>query len=234
MGVRTAVGGSNRTTFVLVALATIACGGEDAGGDTDTQPTPPPRSTPEMPAAWAAITREQFEQYVNTTLDFDQGGGRTGVPRKCRATEPDCTSGPTPNRTAVDIHPEEGARELDPDLLGPNGHAIARLRNTGGATEDRYGIPRGETVYWLVTPGPAGQPDVSTFVYFQGNVKRELGPFPYSECEDGATHPNTGREANFTRCKNDTATVAMNEAEDPSWISCLEGCCIAGIPNQGR
>ena len=259
---------SPRVTLAAAAVLLIGCSGKEAGtdnaraesasgnvaagADTGALAAAPigtgtgaaaaaPARTREMPARWETISPEAFEAYVDG-LEFDNGGGKKDVPRSCKAGGPSCANANPRGRTKVDIDPEEGAISVGPGNIAPNGHVVARLRNKGPGTEAKYSLPRGEWVYWLVTPGQGGGPDVSRFVWIDGSekakVKRVASTYRYSPCPphgDGSK----ASEADFKHCPQAlTATETTPAdtqailADHPGWISCTRGCCVASIAIQ--
>ena len=187
----------------------------------------PPQRTPAMPDTWENITQAAFDTYVTTTLTFTSAEGETNVPREC--DPPASCNG---NRTTVDIAPAQGTDGIDPDSLDANGHVVAVLHNDGNGRERRYKIPPNvDKVYWLVTTGR------SRFVYFDPSGRKQVvSDTSFNACpHDDQRQP--GRRAGFKPC--DTRALVDTSGGrgrgggapvgpgDPSWISCVRGCCVA-------
>ena len=214
---------------VLALGAAVACsrGGDARDADSSTADSARTMTaTPAMTAPWSTITYEQFDTYIKS-LDFDKGGGKKDHDRNCTpSSSPDCAN--AGGKTKVDLDPEENVLGLNPGNLDPKGHVIARFRNKGKAMEDKYKIPPGETVYWLITSGK------SEFVYFDASkVKQVASTFPFSQCHPPDEATNSGREADFSWCRKRSAgpTTWTDDGDNPAWISCVAGCCIAETAN---
>lgn len=204
---------------ILLLILTTACASRSSQAPTV--------ATPPLDYAWddPQLTEKVFKEYLKT-LDFEKGK-KNEKDRKCKTTGSECLNEAT-DRIRMEIRPEAGARELDPNALDPRGHVIALLIHKGKATEATYDLPADQKeVYWLISPGAA------RFVWFDKNgVKQSRGPFKYTVCGDGVEHPNNGLEADFSDCKNTVMTQTTERGDEPAWISCLAGCCIAEIMNR--
>ena len=185
--------------------------------------------TPEMPAKWEDITEGAFRRYVDTTLQFTAIGD-TNVVRDC---DPPASCNANNGRTTLDITPAQDTDGIDPADLHENGHVVAMLVNRGTGKERKYKIPANvPKVYWLVTAGK------SRFVWFDAAGNRHaVGDSPFSGCKPHEADAS-GRKAGFRPCPSpgpDTGSVGGSRGpkggvpnpDDPSWISCVPGCCVA-------
>lgn len=149
--------------------------------------------------------------------------------RPCNPAAPGCD--PDHPYTRVEIRPDKGVRGLNPQELHPDGHVIAMLLNTGPAVESMYNLPVGREVYWVIDSGR------SRFVYV--NDRRDslivASTFDFKECLDGDMHRSKppGLKAAFQQCLNKGGPGSNNGIVDPSWISCLSGCCVAETKMEG-
>jgi hypothetical protein len=178
--------------------------------------------TPEMPAPIETISLECFNEYVGEgSLVFDDAKGKKNADRKCvPANTPDCQGA---NGIKVDIDPEVGAHLLGATGLGANGHIVARFKTKGNnKRESKYNLPGGDTLsYMLVTNGRA------RFVYATATEVVTVRTFTYRGCDDGnLPHPTPAREADFRPCLNKLTTETYDR-DEPAWVSCVAGCCIA-------
>ena len=231
--------GVRPVTMVFAIGAMMAC---DSGNENATDSVAPEAAadsvapdeaavavtTPELPDSLGRISVRTFNRTMQSpTQFFDSNYGSTHR-RPCNPAAAGCDSANP--YTTVEIRPDKGARGLNPKDLHKNGHVIAMLLNTGPAVDSMYNLPVGREVYWVIDSGR------SRFVYV--NDRRDslivASTFDYRECEDGDLHPTRPPrlKAAFQRCLN-KGPGSNNGVGDPSWISCLSGCCVAETKMDG-
>jgi hypothetical protein len=179
----------------------------------------------------ADFTPDEFVAFT-ATLTFGGGADR---PRTCR-NAPGCEV-KGGKRTAARVDAVDGQDSLDAAALTANGVVAARARVTGQYEEARYGMRPGAYEYYLVLFPGAG--DAATWRLQQ--VETTPGARRLTEVATGTYRPCPHRfrkekayRATFAGCEgvhpNDsTMKLGLMQAftDDPIWISCSKGCCIA-------
>ncbi len=202
-----------------------------------------PSVTPPLPTSIETISRRDLRQYINSLVFSREGKYVDSTRIACMKGGTGCAEA---DRDTVWLQPEWGFPLVDLRALPREGMIIGRIYNEGMHTV-KGNIPGKTRVYWVVDSAPGLNMLRSRYIRLKSgggsDAAEVLNSVMFEVCNHppAPTRPATAR---WQSCDDAPPALALSRPDSSpgpgkgppivtdtsAWISCSQGCCIAGAP----